>query len=108
MLLSKKFKEIQNKIVAILDPHYNRGLSIQTEVYELKDSIGKVIDHVAFDVSNQIVSVVFKDNSLWFDNQKIYGSYSKIKRDCVTGWCFDKYGYNIDGFNSDGYYAKAS
>lgn len=105
MLLAPQYIEVHDKIVTVLDPHYVGGFPIKTTIHELKDSNGKVIDHIGFDWSGQIFSVIKKDSIFWFDNSKGYGSVGKKAKE-VTGWCYDRDGYTIDGYISSGYYKE--
>lgn len=98
-----KLEDLINTNVCVFDPHFGREEN--TELVEIKDSTGKVIDIVGFDMQNKIVRVFVNKNQnqrIEFDNDRSYGYYKGDKK--IEGWCFDREDYIIDGYTSTGYY----
>ena len=100
----KTIEEIveSKEIVMVVDNHYH-GQTIATELLYIKNSEGEVIDIVGIDRTNNIICVELKDDKFVFDNSTSYGV---LKEDKLFGWCFDRDGYRIDGFESAGYYKE--
>lgn len=90
------------EIVNVVDNHYH-GQTIATELHYIKNSEGEIIDIVGIDRTNNIICVEMKNNEIVFDNTTAYGV---LKDDKLFGWCFDRDGYTIEGFESSGYYKE--
>ena len=99
----KTIEEIveSKEIVMVVDNHYH-GQTIATELLYIKKD-DEVIDIVGIDRTNNIIAVDMKNGVLQFDNTTTYGS---MKDNKLYGWCFDRDGYTIDGFESAGYYKE--
>ena len=99
----KTIEEIveSKEIVMVVDNHYH-GQTIATELLYIKKD-DEVIDIVGIDRTNNIIAVDMKNGVLQFDNTTTYGN---MKDNKLYGWCFDRDGYTIDGFESAGYYKE--
>lgn len=99
----KTIEEIveSKEIVNVVDNHYY-GQTIATELLYIKKD-NEVIDIVGIDRTNNIIAVDMKNNVLQFDNTTSYGV---LKDDKLFGWCFDRDGYVIEGFETSGYYKE--
>ena len=99
----KTIEEIveSKEIVMVVDNHYH-GQTIATELLYIKKD-DEVIDIVGIDRTNNIIAVDMKNGVLQFDNTTTYGN---MKDNKLYGWCFDRDGYTIDGFESSGYYKE--
>ena len=92
--------EMIGTVVGVYDPHY--GETIETEIYPLKLN-GEIIDMAGTDKTGNIISIEIRDDKVVFDNTTTYGSLKESK---VFGWCFDREGYELEGFDSSGYYKE--
>lgn len=99
----KTIEEIveSKEIVNVVDNHYH-GQTIATELLYIKKD-NEVIDIVGIDRTNNIIAVDMKNGVLQFDNTTSYGV---LKDDKLFGWCFDRDGYTIDGYESSEYYKE--
>ena len=89
-----------DKIYSVLDTHY--GIPENTGLYVLRKN-GKFKDVVGFDKHNYILEVILVDGVLQFNNSTTYGQLVNGK---LEGWCFDREGTTIDGYESSGYYKE--
>ena len=89
-----------DKIYSVFDKHY--GVSENTGLYVLRKN-SKFKDVVGFDRHNYILEVILVDGVLQFNNSTTYGQLVNGK---LEGWCFDREGTTIDGYESSGYYKE--
>lgn len=106
MLLSKKFEELKGQTVTVMDYHYAGGYPVRSEIHEIKDANGKVVNHVAFDTFNKIIAVFMWRGEIVFANDITFGGLDKNGK--LEGWCYDRDGYTIEGFESSGWYKESS
>lgn len=99
----KTIEEIveSKEFVMVVDNHYH-GQTIETELLYIKKG-DEVIDIAGIDRTNNIIAIDMKNGVLQFDNTRQYGSVQDGK---LYGWCFDRDGYTIEGFESSGYYKE--
>lgn len=111
LAISEKLIEKHAKLIAlanndvetvVVDPHYSNS-ETTTTIHTVLNSNGDIVDYVALDRHNNITRVFQKEEQLVLDNSTSYGS---IKDNMLYGWCFDRDGYVIPGFESSGYYKE--
>lgn len=101
----KNVLELVGTEVKVRDTHY-RDTIVDSMVLAIKDANGNIKDVAAMDSRGYIFRLDYSkiNNELVLINSVAYG---QMKDGKVEGWCYDRDGYSIDGYESTGYYKPA-
>lgn len=100
--LCKKLNSVENTeaTISVFDGHY--GKCVDTKVYGIYKN-EELVDFVGIDSDNNIIAIEEVENGFKFEN---HTSYGRLIDGLLYGWCFDRDGCTIPGFESSGYYKE--